>query len=836
MKKNILMFLLLCLSMVANAQIGSDNLSFKNRFERITDDNIFKTDGYYNWGASIIKGDDGKYHLFYSRWQNSFHAWLTHSEIAHAVSDSPSGPWKYKETVLKGRGKGHWDAITAHNPKIKKFGDNYYLYYISTNLGEVEYDNQLLLEVENTGYSHPKWKSLREHQRTGVAVAKSINGPWKRLKAPIIEPSGPINILTVNPAIDKGADGKYYLIVKGDKLGDKDRNQAIAVSKKPTGPFVMQSKPVIDYLDTEDMSLWFDGKRERFYGIFHAHKYFGLITSEDGLNWKKANNYEVYSKKVPMANGNVILPDRMERPFVYVEDDEPKTLCMAVKKGNEAYIVFVPIKSSINKAQDKTKKEWDVKVGEDTSSKLWEKIDAQPIPSWYKDAKFGIFIHWGPYAVPSWSPKGTYTEWYQQWLQSKRIFGNNKPDNKAIPSFQDKTYGKESSYYDFGKMFKAELYNPTEWSDLFKRAGAKYVVLTSKHHDGFTLWPNKQAQNARHFKWNAAEVGAKRDLVGPYVDAMREAGLKAGLYYSLYEWYHPWYNMKSDKFIIDHYHPQFKELVTKYKPDLLFADGEWEMKDDYWKSGELLTWLFEESVCKDKEVLINDRWFKGCRHKHGGYYTTEYETDGMEGDHPWEENRGMGFSFGYNRDENIEDYTKPQSLVLMLCDLVSMGGNLLLNVGPSADGKIPVIMQERLLQIGSWLDVNGEAIYGTTKWKKHCQWTKGDRDYNPKKGKAYVGGNYILKQTIDQDPGMALKEMFFTSKGDVVYAILPKWHKTITIKDINPAFGAKVTLLGIKGNLFYKKKENDIIVTMPEFDPNWKLPNYAYTLKISKVK
>lgn len=510
---------------------------------------------------------------------------------------------------------------------------------------------------------------------------------------------------------------------------------------------------------------------------------------------------------------------------------------MKVRSILKLMLVFAFIVSiNLVNAQNNTQKEWDVKVEKEGAGKLWEKIDARPIPEWYSDAKFGIFIHWGPYAVPSWSPAGTYTEWYQRWLQSKRIFGNNNPDHNAIPEFQKNTYGEESSYYDFGKMFKAELYDPTEWADLFKRAGAKYVVLTSKHHDGFTLWPNKQAQNARHFKWNAGEIGPKRDLVGPYMDAMREAGLKAGLYYSLYEWYHPWYNAAGEKFVKEHYHPQFKDLVNKYAPDILFADGEWEHKDDFWRSGELLTWLFEESPCKD-EVLINDRWFKGCRHEHGGYRTTEYEVEGMEGDRPWEENRGMGFSFGYNRDENIEDYTSAQALVLMLCDLVSMGGNLLLNVGPSADGKIPVIMQERLLQIGSWMDINGEAIYGTRKWKKHCQWSDGDRNYNPKEGKSYVGGGYILDQTVNQQPGKAVKEAMFTSKDGAVYAILPKWPgKKLKIKDIKLAGNAKVTLLGTDKKLSWKRKGNDIELAMPGFDPNWNLPNYAYVVKISKVK
>lgn len=330
-----------------SCQKGMDNLSFKNSFELVTEDNIFKDPDYFNWGSSIIKGDDGTYHLFYSRWQEDFSAWLTFSEIAHATSDSPNGPWKYEEIVLKGRGKGHWDAITAHNPKIKYFDGKYYLYYIASNLGDLSYTEQDLLDTHGRSLNQsPIRKTLRENQRTGVAISNSINGPWKRLDKPIIEPSGPITTLTVNPAIDKGEDGKYYLIVKGDKPDEERfiRNQAIAISDSPIGPFEMQPKPVIDYLDTEDMSLWYDEKRSCFYGIFHAHTYIGLVYSADGINWKKAQSFEVLQKEIPMKNGDILKPDRMERPFVYIEDGEPKTLCLAVKKGKESYTVFVPIR------------------------------------------------------------------------------------------------------------------------------------------------------------------------------------------------------------------------------------------------------------------------------------------------------------------------------------------------------------------------------------------------------------------------------------------------------------------------------------------------------------
>ncbi len=329
------------------AQNISDDLSLTDRLKSITADNVFKTEGYYNWGTSILKGDDGKYHMFYSRWKKDygFYGWLTHSEIAHAVSDNPSGPWAYVETALQGPRENRWDAITAHNPKIKYFNGKYYLYYVGTNLGDKTFTEEELIETAHTGYSHPNWKILRPNQRVGVAVSNSVNGPWKRFDKPLIEPSGPITTLTVNPAITKGKDDNYYLIVKGDKPNEKRfiRNQAMAISKSPTGPFEIQEKPVIDYIDTEDMSMWYDEIRDRFYGVFHAEGFIGMVTSADGIHWEKAINYELMPKKVKRADGSLLIPGRLERPFIYQENGSPKVLGLAVKQGDESFSIFIPI-------------------------------------------------------------------------------------------------------------------------------------------------------------------------------------------------------------------------------------------------------------------------------------------------------------------------------------------------------------------------------------------------------------------------------------------------------------------------------------------------------------
>jgi len=331
----------------AISQETEDNLDINKTIEPLTKQGIFRDSVYYNWGGSIIKGEDGKYHLFYSRWKReyTFAGWLTFSEIAHAVSNNPSGPWTYKKTALKGRGKGHWDEITAHNPKIKYFDGKYYLYYIATNFGGKEYTDQDLMATNGKSLEDNNRRILRENQRSGVAVSNSINGPWERMSDPVIEPTGPIVTLTVNPAIAKGKDGNYYLIVKGDKPNEKRfiRNQAIASSKTPVGPFTMQAKPVIGNLDTEDVSMWYDEGDCKFYAVFHAHTFIGLMTSVDGLNWEKAQNYKITDKKVLLDDGSILMPDRMERPFVYVENGKPRVLCLAVLKGNDSYTIFIPL-------------------------------------------------------------------------------------------------------------------------------------------------------------------------------------------------------------------------------------------------------------------------------------------------------------------------------------------------------------------------------------------------------------------------------------------------------------------------------------------------------------
>ena len=448
----------------------------------------------------------------------------------------------------------------------------------------------------------------------------------------------------------------------------------------------------------------------------------------------------------------------------------------------------------------------------------WESLDRRPIPGWFQDAKFGIFIHWGVYSVPAWRrvTEGRYAS-YAEWYYARVMFDEKSGGRQ----FHVKNFGKDFEYRDFAPFFRAELFDPDQWAELFARSGARYVVLTSKHHDGFCLWPTRSPYKKG---WNSMDVGPGRDLVGDLTEAVRKKGLRMGLYYSIIEWESNWthrtesgyfipkklvdkYGIPPDKYIDDHMIPQLKELVTAYKPAVIFGDaGEWDRTAEEWKTLDFLAWLYNNAPNKD-EVVVNDRFGRDMPGKHGDYFSSEYQdAEGVGILHPWEESRGIGGSYGFNRDESIDDYNTSEELLRELIDIVSRGGNLLLNVGPTADGRIPVIMQERLVDIGDWLRVNGEAIYGTRPW-----------------GKAGMNPN-------------AEKSLFFTKKGKDLFVICTQWpEQEFRIEGIKKTERTKVRLLGYDGVVQWQTAEDGMSIQPPHVNPATVPCDYAWVFKISDV-
>ena len=342
-------------------------------------------------------------------------------------------------------------------------------------------------------------------------------------------------------------------------------------------------------------------------------------------------------------------------------------------------------------------------------------------PQWLAEAKFGIFVHWGLYSVPAWAEVGgaptpvedayrdhQYAEWY----------GNTvRLEGSSAQAYQRSTFGPGANYEDLADVWKAESFNAADCIELFRRAGAKYVVPTTKHHDGFCLW------NTETTPFNSAVRGPGRDLVQEFATASRDAGLKFGAYFSgALDWHVSDFRAidsdpdifrlrRNDEDFARYSAAQLRELINRYSPDILWNDIEWP---DAGKSDAEfgVAALFNEYLAAVPEGIVNDRWGVPSH----GYLTREYSDIGGLSDKHWESCRGLGRSFGVNQNETDADVLSVAELVLHLVSVVSRNGNFLLNIGLAADGTVPERYRQRLLGLGAWLTVNGDAIYGTSPW------------------------------------------------------------------------------------------------------------------------
>jgi alpha-L-fucosidase len=390
-----------------------------------------------------------------------------------------------------------------------------------------------------------------------------------------------------------------------------------------------------------------------------------------------------------------------------------------------------------------------------------ESLNAHRVPPWYEDAKFGIFIHWGLFAIPGFATRGgsigdtfrdnydtaiartPYTEWY--WNAIK------VPESESAKYHHDVWNGRP--YQDFREPFLEGLkqWKPDEWADLFAAAGARYVVLVTKHHDGFCLWPSA-VNNPHEPNWTSP-----RDIVGELAEAVRAKGLKFGLYYSGgIDWT---FNREPLRTLADfmgstpggdypaYADAQTRELIERYQPSVLWNDISWPTE-----LGDELK-LFADYYNAIPEGVVNDRWLpmtperaamrdpqvrrgidaslkahlanapsKGIIPQlppHCDFRTPEYAAFEDIETKKWEATRGMSHSFGFNRADTDADYESVESLVHSFIDTVAKNGNLLLNVGPRGDdAQIPAPQIERLRGFGDWLRANGEGIYGTRPWTR----------------------------------------------------------------------------------------------------------------------
>ncbi len=456
----------------------------------------------------------------------------------------------------------------------------------------------------------------------------------------------------------------------------------------------------------------------------------------------------------------------------------------------------------------------------------WESLKHYKIPEWYLDAKFGIFIHWGLYSVPAFQ-----NEWYPRNMYLK--------DQTAYEHHLE-TYGphKQFGYKDFIPLFKAENWDPAEWAELFRKSGAKYVVLVAEHHDGFAMY------DCSFSEWNTVKMGPKRDIVGELAAAVREQGLVFGVSYHRAEhwWffeggmqfdsdvrdpsYHSFYgpakphDTQPDERFLNDWLRRACELVDKYRPQLFWFD--WWIEQPAFKPylQKFATYYYNRATQWDLGVVIN--------YKHNAFpeqvAVLDVERGKMDALQPtfWQTDTSIcRKSWGYIQDHN---YKSMDSIVDDLVDIVSKNGCLLLNIAPRPDGTIPEKQQQILLEIGRWLEVSGEAVYGTVPWKVYGE--------GPTR---VVGGEF---KDTDAQPFEG-RDIRFTTKDDTLYAVALAWlgeemliQSLSTNLRLHPEEIGSVQLLGSEEPMKWSRDEAGLRVRMPELRPC----NRAIALKITKGK
>ena len=476
----------------------------------------------------------------------------------------------------------------------------------------------------------------------------------------------------------------------------------------------------------------------------------------------------------------------------------------------------------------------------------WESLETYEVPQWYKDAKFGVFIHWGPYSVPAFG-----SEWYPRMMyidQGRR--GENMFQHHV------KTYGpqKEFGYKDFIPMFKAENFDAASWAKLFKEAGFRYVVPVAEHHDGFPMY------DCSYTKWDATEMGPMRDIVAELKEAVKAEGMRFGvsshrafnwMYYfrsedydnvdPAYEGlygramphmfekksvkYQENYNLPDQQFM-DDWLARTSELVDKYNPDLVWFDfGITPVRAvphdknhfaDHLK--RFAAYYYNVSSKTNDDVgIINYKWdafpesaavLDKERSKMAEIRKPFWQTDTAVSKSSW----------GYTADPQ---YKSPDRLVDDLVDIVSKNGCLLLNVGPKSDGTIPEGDQQVLRDMGRWLKTNGESIYGTTYWKVFGE------------GPTGVSTGHVSES---KDKPFTSKDIRFTTKDDIVYATILDWPENNIATITSLAEGSEhwpgeiksVELLGCDHAITWERTDAGLVVTLP----TKKSGEYAHVLRL----
>ena len=450
----------------------------------------------------------------------------------------------------------------------------------------------------------------------------------------------------------------------------------------------------------------------------------------------------------------------------------------------------------------------------------WESLAKYETPEWFRNAKFGIFIHWGVYSVPAY-----INEWYP-----RNIYRRQSPQHK----YHIEKYGplNQFGYKDFIPMFKAEKWDPVEWAALFKKAGARYVVPVAEHHDGFPMY------DCSFTKYNAANMGPERDIIGELLEECRNAGLKAGVsshrafnweFYAQEEDFDTWdpayeelyWKRRKQKWpdadFVNDWYLRTVELAVKYKPDVFWFDFYLDQPELHDARYLFASDYYNLSQQWGKDVVLQYKY--DIYHPSVGVLDIERgKLSGIQKKH-WQTDTSVSFR-GWCYVQN-PDYKDPQLLVHDLIDIVSKNGNLLLNIGPKPDGTIPEEQKNILINIGKWLKINGEAIYDTRPWVRF-----GEGPTRTAEG---------AHQERKNKSGTA-DDFRFTIKGNTLYAHCMGWpDEAFVIKSLSSvnakADGLKIKTISVLGSpdkVKWEQTPEALVVDKPENRPC----DYAYVIKV----
>ncbi|MCJ8163281.1 alpha-L-fucosidase [Pontibacter sp. E15-1] len=458
----------------------------------------------------------------------------------------------------------------------------------------------------------------------------------------------------------------------------------------------------------------------------------------------------------------------------------------------------------------------------------WDSLRKYETPEWFRDAKLGIFIHWGPYSVPAYG-----SEWYpRNMYQDSVVWGGDgkvmQKEPSGIYKYHVEKHGQPGKfgYKDFIPMFKAEKFNPDEWVRIFQDAGAKYIVPVAEHHDSFAMYASKVT------RWNAKDMGPKRDVLGELVKAGKKKGLKVGAsshlafnwdyfnhkpefdtsdpaYADLYGRAHVPYTPADSQFL-EMWWARTKDIIDNYQPDILWFDFVLDRAEYRPYHPKLAAYYYNKGLEWGKEVVLQNKNFGGFESYPPGTNVLDLERGKMSdiNAYPWQTDTSIGKN-SWSHVTNWDSKT-PNTIVDDLIDIVSKNGNLLLNVGPKADGTIPEDQKLVLKEIGNWLKTNGAAIYGTRPWVIFGE------------GPTEVATGH---HTEGKNKELTSDDFRFTKKGDTVYAIAMDFSKDGSYKITS--FGSKskylagskikqVKMLGSSAKVDWKQTSEGLVIKTPD--------------------